>query len=280
MKNQLKSWAEKTLPQDVNQLISDAILSYEQDTYTQAFHLSYKAWITTIAQRLLASPRPSAVSEQCWQEDIREPLQDKNHWEYVVSYLIQSTKDRGKDTAGVFDFDDCKETIREYQYWKAVRDRCRLDDNAMTKDLLEKFWQYLLDEMEEFYVGGGIPCLYEQLVYAYQQFDTVGEAFLKQTLRDIAIVFHDNAEICFEVLSRNESDFLAVNEKNMKFWGIILESKDSRIRRAFAQFLFINKKDLEPWYQQLPNLAAYVREEIGRSVCLEKNRKTKAGDES
>ena len=181
MKNQLKSWAEKTLPQDVNQLISDAILSYEQDTYAKAFDLSYKALITTIAQRLLASPRPSAVSEQCWQEDIREPLQDKNHWEYVVSYLIQSTKDRGKDTAGVFDFDECKETIREYQYWKAVRDRCRLDDTAMTRDLLEKFWQYLMDEMEEFYVGGGIPCLYEQLVYAYQHFDTVGEAFLKQT---------------------------------------------------------------------------------------------------
>ena len=65
----------------------------------------------------------------------------------------------------------------------------------------------------------------------------------------------------------------------MRFWGIILESKDSRIRRAFAQFLFTNKKDLEPWYQQIPNLVAYVGEEIG-GVRFEKIWKTKAGDES
>lgn len=153
----------------------------------------------------------------------------------------------------VFKFTNSDSVKNRYEHWENIRNSCaHAKDEHITSSTVEQFWNYMKDDLREFYVSGGKAYLVDRLTDAYKYFFTVGEDELKHILNDIESVYKKNTIQCFEKFYEKNDLCLVLNESNLGFWTIVMHTDSESIRDAFVDFLYQHIESFMNWYEYFP----------------------------
>lgn len=255
MKLLIEEWSQKNLANDAVDLLEEAVTCYKVGAYRSAYLMSYLAFKTTIRERVLNASKPDGIEDRCWKDQILAPLENDNKWEETLNNIVIATKDEGKGVGAVFKYTNSERIKNRYEYWKNIRNSCaHAKDEHITSSTVEQFWNYMQDDLSEFYVLGGKQYLLDKLCYEYKYFQTIGREELENTLKDISIVYKKDVKECFGLLDKKISMCIQLDNSNVEFWKVIINGSNEIIRDGFLDFFYL-KKDAElfmEWYQQFP----------------------------
>lgn len=255
MKIQIEDWADKNLTPNAIELMTEAVICYKVGAYRAAFLLSYLAFKTTIRERVLIAAKPDTIDDKCWEEQIINPLDNDNKWEEKLNNIVAASKQDGKGEGAVFRFTNYERIKNRYEYWKNIRNSCaHAKDEHITSCTVEQFWNYMQDDIPEFYVLGGKVYLFDRLMYSYKYFITVGEEELKHILKDIALVYKRNTRQCFEKFYEKNKTCLIINKSNVGFWTTVIDIDNEIIRESFVDFLYQHIDSFIEWYENFPKI--------------------------
>ena len=166
MRIQIEDWADKNLTNNAIELMTEAVMCYKVGASRAAFLLSYLAFKTTIRERVLEAVKPDTIDDKCWEEQIINPLDNDNKWEEKLNAIVAASKQDGKGEGAVFRFTNYERIKNRYEYWKNVRNSCaHAKGEHITSCTVEQFWNYMQDDISEFYVLGGRVYLFDRLMY-------------------------------------------------------------------------------------------------------------------
>ncbi len=256
---QIEDWAAKNLRSNANELMADAVKCYNVGVYRPAFLSSYLAFKITIRERVLKAAKPDAINEKCWEEKIIDPLDNDDRWEGTLNTIVNASKQDGTGMGAVFKFTNSDSVKNRYEYWKNIRNSCaHAKDEHITSSTVEQFWNYMQDDLPEFYVLGGKVYLVDRLTYAYKYFFTVGEDELKHILKDIESVYKKNTIQCFEEFYKKDHTCLVLNDSNLEFWTIVMHTDSESIRDALVDFLYQHIESFMNWYENFPEIFLWM----------------------
>lgn len=116
-----------------------------------------------------------------------------------MNKLVFAAKIEGKGIGAVFRFTNYERIKNRYEYWKNVRNSCaHAKDEHITSSIVEQFWNYIQDDLSEFYILGGRQYLLDRLCYDYKYFYIVGKEELEKTFKEISVVYKRDIKKCFE----------------------------------------------------------------------------------
>lgn len=255
MKLLIEDWSQKNLTENAVGLMEEAVMCYKVGAYRSAYLMSYLAFKVTIRERVLKAIKPDCINEQCWDEQILRPLDNDNKWEEKLNEIVFAAKENGQEERGIFRFTNYERIKNRYTYWKDIRNSCaHAKDEHITSSTVEQFWNYIQDDLSEFYVLGGKQYLLNKLYYNYIYFQTVGKEELANTLKDISIVYKKDIKVCFNHFYERTPTCLRLNSRNVEFWRVILYESNERIREGFLDFYYLhmNAELFVGWYQHFP----------------------------
>ena len=259
MRIQIEDWADKNLTYNAIELMTEAVMCYKVGASRAAFLLSYLAFKTTIRERVLGAVKPDTIDDKCWEEQIINPLDNDNKWEEKLNAIVAASKQDGKGEGAVFRFTNYERIKNRYEYWKNVRNSCaHAKGEHITSCTVEQFWNYMQDDISEFYVLGGRVYLFDRLMYSYKYFITVGEEKLRYILKDIALVYKRNTIQCFEKLYEKNKTCLMLNKSNIGFWTTVIDTDNELIREAFVDFLYQHIDSFIEWYENFPKIFVFM----------------------
>lgn len=264
---EIENWAEKNLCEDGKMLMEEAVSSYKAGAYRAAYLMSYLAFKTSIRENILQSCNPDSdnISEACWREQIIEKLENDNTWEETLNGIITSAKANGQGVAAVFKFVNYERTKSRFDFWRGIRNSCaHARHEKITAATIEHFWDYMRDDLPEFYALGGEKYLVERLSYTYMYFASVGQDVLEELLHGILVVFKKKVKCCFEGLYERNRFCLNLNERNIDFWKTIVNSSEVKIKEAFIDFLYEHMDSFIVWYSEFPQIfeSMYTRHKL------------------
>ncbi len=281
MKLLIEEWSQKNLAKDAVDLMEEAVTCYKVGAYRSAYLMSYLAFKTTIRERVLNASKPDGIEDRCWKEQILAHLENENKWEETLNNIVIATKDEGKGVGAVFKYTNSERIKNRYEYWKNIRNSCaHAKDEHITSSTVEQFWNYMQDDLSEFYVLGGKQYLLDKLCYNYKYFQTVGKDKLENTLKDISIIYKKDIKECFSSFYEKTPRCLQLNSRNVEFWTVIINGNNETIRDGFLDFFYLEKNAtlFMEWYQQFPQFFYLMlnkhKEMIQETIapCLEKIR--------
>lgn len=253
MKLLIEDWSQKNLTEDAVGLMEEAVMCYKIGAYRSAYLMSYLAFKTTIRERVLNAPKPDGIDEKCWEEQILRPLDNDNTWEETLNKIVISTKNEG--IGAVFKYTNYERIRNRYEYWKNIRNSCaHAKDEHITSSTVEQFWNYMQDDLSEFYVLGGKQYLLDKLYYNYKYFQTVGKDDLENSLKDISIVYKKDIKACFRLFYERNPMCLQLHCRNIEFWKVIMYESNETIQEGFLDFYYSlkNAELFVDWYQHFP----------------------------
>lgn len=254
MKLQIESWTENNLSDNACDIMKEAIICYKTGVYRPAYLMSYLAFKSTIRERLLGASKPDTISEKDW-NDIQDNLKNDDIWEECVNTIIQASKINGKPIGTIFKFTNYERIKNRYEYWKNIRNSCaHAKDEHITSATVEQFWNYMQDDLSEYYVLGGKKYLLDKLCYTYKYYITIGEGELDKVLNEIAVVYRKNTIDCFNDFQTINIYCLLMNEIGKKFWGQIINYNNEYITDAFIDFLYNNKDNFVNVFEEYPKV--------------------------
>lgn len=255
MRLQIEGWANDNLEKNAIELMNEAVLCYKVGAYKAAYLLSYLAFKTTIRGRIIGAPRPEGVSEECWKKQIIECLEDDNGWENELNNFVYAAKEEGRGKAALFRFSNYERIKNRYEYWKNIRNSCaHAKEEHISACTVEQFWNYMQDDLPEYYVTGGKGYLLENLCHSYKFFASVGKERVQHILKDIAIVYKKSANQCFELFYEKNKSHMCPAKDNVEFWKIIICTENDVIREAYTEFLLQHFELFIEWYEEFPQL--------------------------
>ena len=156
MKLLIEDWSQRNLTENAVDLMEEAVMCYKIGAYRSAYLMSYLAFKTTIRERVLNAPKPDGIDDSCWRNQILVPLDNDNKWEEALNNIVIAAKDEGKGVGAVFKYTNYERIRNRYEFWKNVRNSCaHAKDEHITSSTVEQFWNYMQDDLSEFYVLGG-----------------------------------------------------------------------------------------------------------------------------
>lgn len=255
MKLLIEDWSHKNLTENAMDLMEEAVMCYKVGAYRSAYLMSYLAFKVTIRERVLKATKPDCINEKCWEEQILRFLDNDNKWEEKLNMIVSATTENGQGERGVFRFTNYERTKNRYEYWKDVRNSCaHAKDEHITSSTVEQFWNYIQDDLSEFYVLGGEAYLLEKLCYDYKYFNTVGKEELEKTLQEISFVYKKDIQRCFRQFYENNKACLAINDYQLTFWDTVINIEIEEVRNGFLDFLYLHKDVFIEWYSKFPKL--------------------------
>lgn len=255
MKLLIEDWSQKNLTENAEDLMEEAVVCYKVGAYRSAYLMSYLAFKTTIRERVLNAPKPDCIEEMCWDQQILKYLDNDNMWEEKLNTIVSATKENGQGMGAVFRFTNDERIKNRYEFWKNVRNSCvHAKGEHITCSTVEQFWNYMQDDLSEFYVLGGKQYLLDKLYRDYKYFQTVGKEELEKTLKDISIVYKKGVKECFEKFYEKNKQCLQLESRNIEFWEVILCGGNEIILEGFLDFYYLLKDAIlfVDWYQHFP----------------------------
>lgn len=265
MKLQIEKWVENNKPfDDGGQLFSEAVLCYKVGAYRSAFLMSYLAFKITIKNRILTCTyRPETYQgpgkEMDWKTNVIDPLKLDDKWESHLNKIIEGSVDpqSKSDTRAVIFFNNRARAKERYSYWREVRNECaHAKKSTIDSSTVESFWNYIRDNLSEFYVLGGKDYLVERL-FDYYKYRDIEESETKNLLiYDINIVFKENAEDFFDdffVKLKNVKFFL-IDSSNTEFWEDIINSEFEELQIGLVKSLMKDSNDFFSFYSFFPKV--------------------------
>ena len=240
MKIEIENWSEKNLTDNEKILMKESVSCYKIGSYRSAYIMSYLAFKQTIRERIITSPTyPECYANSIeWDISVVNLLKSDDKWEDTINDIIEANprKETGKKYASIFKFTNRERTLMRYGYWKDIRNSCAHAKEAhIDSATVEQFWNYIKDDLSQFYVLGGKAYLMNELIECHRYYDC-DEKDISHLLKDVEIVYKRELKGFFEEfldslikVSRN-----LINSENLKFWEQIIFNKEDVIKEAFA----------------------------------------------
>lgn len=261
MKLYIEEWSENHLCGDGSELIKDAILCYKTGEYRAAFLMSYLAFKTSIREKITTAQKPDTISEKCWLEQIITPLEDDDKWEEKMNELIEKACANGNGVAAVFKFSNYERVKNRYIFWKNIRNSCvHAKSEIISSSTVEHFWEFIINDLSEYYVTGATSYINKRLVDAYLYYYTLGDGEIVSILNEIALVFKKNAKKSFDNLFNKCPYCLKLNERDVLFWKNVINCENDVIIDAFIVFFMDHINYFTIWYEKFPKIFLLINE--------------------
>ncbi len=236
MKNQILEWGKNNLCDNSITLLTESIICYNVGAYKSAYLMSYLAFKQTIRERILNFDKcPDGFLTTDW-EEVKNNLYDDEHWESKLNAYVEVNPNKS-GSINIFKYQK-KDNVREnilikYKYWKNIRNCCaHAKEVHINSATVEQFWNYIQDDLCEFYVNGGKTYLVNELceIYKYRTIDDYLKK-LPNILTDIALIYKNNINDCFEEFFKIVKDrFRIMGKEDKGFWDKFIYNENENIK--------------------------------------------------
>jgi hypothetical protein len=257
MKLLIEEWAENNLTDNAFEMMKEAVMCYKIGAYRSAYLMSYLAFKLTIRERLLSSSsKPDSISELDWNDEVISVLRNDDKWEECINRMVTTAPDNNKTCLGkIFKFSNREKIKSRYETWKYTRHSCAHGkEEQISSATVEQFWNYMQNDLPEYYVLGGEEYLLDELYRTYKYFYSLKSLHLNKLLRDISAVYKKNVKHCFNALYKREKSCLFISESNVEFWNAVFIYDDVNISDGFIDFIYEHSDYFLDWYTKYPKL--------------------------
>lgn len=260
MKLPIEEWAEKNISDNAIEIVNEAAICYKAGAYRSAYLMFYLGFKLTIRERIINASKPDEISDDFWENQIILELTDDDKWENKLNTIIQATTNNStKEIGKVFKFTNFNRIKNRYEYWKNIRNSCaHAKEELITAATVEQFWNYMQDDLAEYYVLGGKKYLLDKLCWIYKYFYSAGEDYLRKILKDIASVYKDKVKECFSEFYNNEHMNVFKKESDYEFWKTIIDFNDDNIINGLIDFLYDDVELFLEQYTKFPKLFIFM----------------------
>lgn len=272
MKLQIEKWVEGNKPfkeyEAANDLFEESVRCYKMGAYKSAFIMSYLSFKVTLRGRILGCTYGKELAKsnpKFWENEIVKKLEDDSSWENHLNSIVDASCSSGnKKDIAILDFTNGEQVKIAYNYWKNIRNDCAHAKGRITIDssTVECFWNYLMDNLSDFYVLGGEEYLLRELKNLYQYYpfpEIVEQDSVKIIMNDVNVVYKKNSKYFFQKLfekleGRHNGKGQFVNDSNKKFWQDILESNYENVREGIVEVISSDAMHFFNFYSYYPQL--------------------------
>lgn len=244
MKLEVENWARENLNENAMEIFEESIICYKAGAYRSAYIMSYLAFKQTIRERVIETAQhPDSFTQEEWNNKVIVKLKDDSHWEgYLNKIVVQEQVEKNKKDDirlnEIFKYSNSNRIICRFKYWRDIRNSCAHAKNErINSSTVEQFWNYIYDDLSEFYVLGGKEYLMNELMDSYKYYISDNGKNLGRLIMDIKIVYKDEIELFFDVFLDNlrkvNSNFDFVDESNVGFWKKIICNQNDEIIKGF-----------------------------------------------
>ncbi|UKS27521.1 hypothetical protein LOZ80_00790 [Paenibacillus sp. HWE-109] len=274
MKLRIEKWAEETKPfkesDSAHDFFEESVRCYKIGAYKSAFVMSYLAFKTIVRNRILECPYgKEAVSSNpnplFWENELIKKLENDDSWESSLNTIVEAScaDENNRKPIGILHFTNGEQTKSAYNYWRDIRNDCVHAKKQVTIDssTVESFWNYLIDNLNKFYVLGGEQYTLKELenIYKYYSYpDIVSPERVTAIINDLNVTIKKKSKNFFHELftnlRKNEPSKLLVKESNITFWKDILESKHENIIEGIIEEISATPFNFFNFYKYFPQV--------------------------
>lgn len=255
MKLRIEKWVEETQPfkgsDSAHELLKESVRCYKIGAYKSAFIMSYLSFKTTIRSRILGCTYGKELvksNPKFWENDIIKKLENDDIWESHLNTIVEAScvDTNNKKDIAILHFTNGEQVKLAYNNWKNIRNDCVHAKRNVTIDssTVECFWNYLIDNLSEFYVLGGEEYLLRELENLYKFYrypEIVKPETVSTIMYDVNVICNKNSKDFFQKLFENliktvKSGEL-VNDVSAEFWKDILESSHENVRDGIVEVI-------------------------------------------
>ncbi|HHX62236.1 MAG TPA: hypothetical protein GX707_16225 [Epulopiscium sp.] len=250
MNLEMETWASSNLTSNSQLLMKESVICYKVGAYRSAYLMSYLAFKQTIRERVVDAPEyPTVYNNPIeWDRNVLKQLRDDDKWEEMINDIVAANSDQGENgkLASIFQYTNRDRILNRYRYWKDIRNSCaHAKDEHINSSTVEQFWNYIQDDIGEFYVLGGKQYLMNQLVDRYKYYISDEDKNLSWLLLNIKTVYKNELNDFFisflEIILKEYREI--ISDMNISFWGQIIDFHDEEISKAFILSLVENKEE-------------------------------------
>lgn len=262
MNLKIEEWSHKNLTDSANELMKESILCYKVGAYRSAYLMSYLAFKQTIRERIINAPSyPNSYNDDTeWEISVLKPLKNDDKWEETINEIIKSNE-KSKKFKGIFSYQNRERMLNRYEYWKNIRNSCaHAKDEHIDSATVEQFWNYMQDDMNEFYVLGGEKYLLDELVRRHKYYACDTDKDISNLLDDIKVVYRNKlGEFFNDFLKSIEKQHIdIINDSNYNFWRDIIYYKEDCIKDNFALCISKNERTFLDLFKYYPNILGLI----------------------
>lgn len=213
---------------------NEAVMCYKVGAYQSAFIMSYLSFKLTIKQRIINFDNNSIHSfdEGRW-ENIIDALKNEDKWEERINQEV--TKKETQNNS-IIKFTNRDRIILDYNYWKSIRNSCvHAKNQIIDASTVECFWNYLKDNLSNFYVLGGHDYIKNEFLNCFRNF-SIGKNYekLKKILNDASILYSNNMEDFFGAIEKEfkNNSINLLDDSNNDIWNYILKHENVNIKEG------------------------------------------------
>lgn len=262
MKLEIEKWSEKNLTDNAKVLMEEAVLCYKVGAFRSAYLMSYLAFKQTIRERIMTAPAyPSCYNNDIeWDRYVLNVLRNDDKWEDTINEIVTTNKS-GNKLKEIFVYKNRGKTLNRYEYWKDIRNSCaHAKDERIDSATVDQFWNYIQDDMGEFYVLGGEKYLLDELNRRHKYYICDTDKDISRLLYDIEIVYRNKLKEFFysflDSIKKEHRDI--INDVNFEFWRDIVFSKEDTIREAFALNICEDDRLFLEFFKYYPNILELI----------------------
>lgn len=266
MKLRIEQWVEDTKPfsTSVNEMFMEAISNYKFGSYRSAFILAYLSFKLTIRERIIECSYGNELirkNPKFWENDILSKLKNDDEWEKQINNIVEAScaPINSRKDIGILNFLNADFAKTEYNYWREKRNACvHGKDQIIDSSTVESFWNYLINNLSQFYVLGGEEYLIRELadIYRYYKYPDISNRDNVNGLLDgVSTVFKDHANEYFDQffkVIKNGRNY--VEDENKAFWNSIIHSNQESIVDGFIECISSKGDIFFELYQSFPEL--------------------------
>ncbi len=224
--------------------------------------MSYLAFKQTIRENILnAKEKPDKISDVDWNDRVICVLKNDDEWEDCINNMISTAPDNTKNCLGkVFKFSNREKVKSKYDTWKYTRHSCaHWKTENINEATVVQFWNYMQDNLSEFYVNGGKQYLLNQLCDTYKYFVPEDAVQLDKLLKELSIIYNKETNILFDEFFKTMNNDFKVNDLNCKFWAKIINSSYDNIRDGLINLINNEKYDIFfKFYKFFPQIFEFI----------------------
>lgn len=268
----MEKWAKRNLSDTAVILMNESLICYKVGAYRSAYLMSYLAFKQTLRARILNSREcPSLYKEVEWERNVLKKLRDDDKWEEIINDIVMAnpeSRESGK-LASIFKFTNRERTLNRYIYWKNIRNSCaHAKDEHINSATVEQFWNYMQDDMSEFYVLGGKQYLINELVDRYRYYVSDENKDLSQLLGDINIVYKNEMKEFFTSFLDKliSEDRWIINDRNDSFWRQIINFEEEELIKSFVLSLVEKREIFIDFFKYHNNILSIIHQYDSRFI--------------
>ncbi|MGL5869338.1 hypothetical protein [Clostridium chrysemydis] len=257
MRLEIEKWVQSSLSEDVIEIMKEAVICYKVGAYRSAYLMSYLAFKQTIRKNILnAKDKPDVISDADWKDKVIRVLENDDTWEDCINNMISTAPDNPRNCLGkVFVFSNREKVKSRYETWKYTRHSCAHGkEEQISSATVEQFWNYMQDDLPEYYVLGGKKYLGNELYCSYRYFYSLKSPHINKLLKDISSVYKNNVKQCFDELYEKDKSCVIINESNFEFWDTVIACNDANVIDGFIDFLYKHIDCFLDLYMKYPKL--------------------------